>query len=132
MMPVTLPATCTVSNGGDCRDFHIESFVSIGGNITNFTVPGTELATSAHAMNNLGQVVGGYDDENGVHGFLRNADGTLTYPIDYPGAVATDLYGINDTGWMVGSYDDTDGDFHSIFLPSPTKFFVYDAVSTFF
>jgi hypothetical protein len=40
-------------------------FVSVGGNVTNFTVPGTIVATSARAMNNLGQVIGDYDDENG-------------------------------------------------------------------
>jgi uncharacterized membrane protein len=117
---------------GGCGDFHIESFVSIGGNVTYFNVPGTIVSTDANGMNNLGQVVGSYDDENGVHGFLRDADGTFTFPIDYPGAVATDLTGINDKGWMVGYYDDTEGNFHSVFLQSPTEFLVYDLGSTYF
>jgi hypothetical protein len=108
---------------GECSD--IQSFVSIGGNVTYFTIPGAS-ATYAHGMNNLSQVVGSYSDGAAVHAFLRDADGTLTFPIDYPGAVATSLSGINDKGWMTGYYDDTEGDFHALFLQSPTEFVVYD------
>jgi uncharacterized membrane protein len=112
---------------GDCRDFHIESFVSIEGKVTNFTVPGTDVFTFAYGMNNLGQVVGSYSDGNGSHGgFRRDADGTLTFPIDYPGAAATVVTGINDRGWMVGYYLNAAGDFHALFMQSPTDFLVYD------
>ena len=110
-----------------CND--LKSFVSIGGNITIFTVIGAGVDfTQAEGMNNLGQVVGFYGDRNGVHGFLRDADGTLTFPIDYPGAVATALIGINDKGWMTGYYDDTKGVFHALFLQSPTEFVVFDVI----
>jgi len=37
-------------------------------------------------MNNLGDVVGDYFDDNGFHyGFLRTADGQLIAPVDIPG-----------------------------------------------
>lgn len=110
-------------DGRDCTN--LASFVSIGGNVTIFTIPGA-TSTSARGMNNLGQVVGSYYDGHQVHGFLRNADGDITSPIDYPGAVATAISGINDKGWMVGYYDDTVGDFHGVFWQSPTKPLAYD------
>jgi len=62
-----------------------------------------------------------------THGYLREADGTLTFPIDYPGAVDTHLFGINDKGWMVGDFVDTEGVTHGLFLSSPTRFVVLDA-----
>ena len=105
-------------NGNGCND--LKSFVSIGGNITIFTVIGAGDFTYADGMNNLDQVVGSYCD-GAVRGFLRDVDGTLTFPIDYPGAVATALIGINDKGWMTGYYDDTEGVFHALFLQSPDR-----------
>src|SRR5436190_10021276 len=134
-----LPGTCAtlVTALNDAGDFagqvyvrensecnNIQSFVSIAGNVTYFTIPGAS-STTAGGMNNLGQVVGSYYD-GAVHAFFRDVDGTLTFPIDYPGAVATSLSGINDKGWMTGYYGDTEGFFHALFLKSPTEFVVYD------
>lgn len=129
----TVPDTCetyifAINDAGDfagqvrggCNG-SFRAFVSIGGNVTIFTVAGADDSGAA-GMNNLGQVVGSYDQ----HGFLRNADGTLIFPIDYPGAVFTGLSGINDKGWMVGTYEDTEGTFHGLFMPSLTEFVVYD------
>jgi hypothetical protein len=121
----------SLNNTGDftgSADFGIKDrfnpYVSIGGNVTFLSLPGS--FTAAWDINNLDQVVGYYVDKVGAHGYLRDADGTLTFPIDYPGAVHTFLYGINDKGWMVGSYDDTEGDAHGLFLSSPTSFLVFD------
>jgi len=121
-MPVTLSAGLPFPAPPDgCNDF--KSFVSIGGEVTIFSVTGPGDFTTASDINNLGQVVGSYAD-GGDHGFLRDADGTLTFPIDYPGALATFLTGINDKGWMTGSYYDTVGISHALFLPSPRAEFV--------
>jgi len=90
------------------------------------TLPGG-TNSYARGINNLGQVVGHYYD-GALHGFLRDADGTLTFPIDYPGATDTILAGINDKGWMTGYYDDTKGIFHALFLQSPTEFVVFDVI----
>jgi hypothetical protein len=105
-----------------------QPYISVGGDIIFFSVPGVEppFLTYVYGMNNLNQVVGSYSDEGGNHGYIRNADGTLTFPIDYPGASHTFLHGINDKGWMVGSYLDTEGVYHGFFATSPTRFVAFD------
>ena len=81
----------------------LAAFATIGGTATSFAVPGGS-ATQAHGINNLGQIVGYYFDSVDVsHGFFRDTDGTLTYPIDLPGGAQTYLTGINDRGLVVGS-----------------------------
>jgi hypothetical protein len=110
-------------------DFY-QPYISVGGNVTSFFIVQPEV-TGVGGMNNLNQVVGHYVDPPGVvHGYLRDADGTLTFPIDYPGAIWTDLLGINDKGWMVGYYLDTEGVYHGLFLNSPTRFVVFDLGSS--
>jgi hypothetical protein len=105
-----------------------QPYISVGGNIVLFSVPGVRLPFFAYAggMNNLNQVVGSYSSEDGVHGFLRNADNTVTFPIDYPGVSVTYLNAINDKGWMVGNYLDSEDVWHGFFASSPTRFVVFD------
>jgi probable HAF family extracellular repeat protein len=75
-----------------------------GGVTTNIEVPGA-LNTRAHSINNLGQVVGYYDDSDLVaHGFLFK-DGVYT-TIDFPDAADTALLDINDRGEIAGTYDE--------------------------
>ena len=55
-------------------------------------------------MNDLGQVVGFYQDSaspNLLHGFLYSLAGLRT--IEFPGATDTEVYDINDLGYMVGT-----------------------------
>jgi len=62
--------------------------------------------TMPFGINNLGQVVGWFGNNNGDdHGFLRNPDGTIS-TIDALGSsvLYTRLFGINDSGVMVGYY----------------------------
>jgi probable HAF family extracellular repeat protein len=54
-------------------------------------------------INNTGQIVGGFGDASGVHGFLIS-DGIFTAQIDVPGASFTEVFGINDTGQIVGEF----------------------------
>jgi hypothetical protein len=68
-----------------------QAFISVGGNVTFFTVPGA-VTLSVYGLNNLNQCVGAYFDSGSVyHGFFRNAGGTLTYPID-PGRFHANVY----------------------------------------
>jgi len=63
--------------------------------------------TVAYDINNLGQVVGTFGNNNDVnHGFLRNPDGTISAIDVAPGSsvLYTRLFGINDSGVMVGDY----------------------------
>jgi len=81
------------------------------GQFTSFDVPGGVVGTTvAHALNNVGQIVGFYDTLSPVcggfpqqHGFLRDAGGTFT-TIDAPGAFSTHAAGIDDEGTVVGWY----------------------------
>ncbi|MEO5657508.1 MAG: PEP-CTERM sorting domain-containing protein [Nitrospiria bacterium] len=58
--------------------------------------------TEAHGINNSGDIVGGYDDTTGTHGFLLR-DGVLS-TINFPGANFTLAWGINDSGDIVGGF----------------------------
>jgi uncharacterized membrane protein len=101
------------------------NFINVAGVVTTFTIPGIS-DVSPRAINNLGQIAGHYTA--GIqHGFFRDADGTLTYPIDYPLAGAnTDILGLNDRGLMVGLYYVGSGPIHAFVVKDRTHFISYD------
>jgi hypothetical protein len=94
------------------------AFANIDDTYTSFSVPGTTFA-AAWAINNLNQCVGYYFYDFSIpHGFFRDSDGTMTYPIDAPVVGGTNLYGLNDRGWMVGGcYDAAAGGHGVLFIP---------------
>jgi hypothetical protein len=94
--------------------FPTGGWVSIDGVVSTFYVPGS-VTTGAAGINNLNQSVGTYRVGPYYHGFLREADGTLVYPIDARNATSTALYGINDRGQMVGNKSDRTGE-HALFF----------------
>jgi len=103
-----------------------QAFVSLGGTATPFSSPG---ATSAFAdqLNRWNQVVGYYTDASGTpHGYFRDTDGTLHFPIDAPGSTGTILFGLNDRNWVVGRYSDSSGVTHGLFFRPPNRFFTFD------
>lgn len=88
-------------------------FLYSGGVFTYFNVPNA-YSTAPQGINNLGQIVGYYDDSTGLqHGFLRNSDGTFI-TIDGPDGIITTLNGINNLGQIVG-WTDSKG-----FVATPT------------
>jgi hypothetical protein len=112
-------ATATgVNNAGTVIGFFLsggvtEGFLDSGGTFTNFEAAGS-TNTMFLGMNNVGQVVGVYQDGNGFnHGFVYSiATGTYT-TVDDPNAVlangGTTINGINDNGQLVGFYGNADG-----------------------
>jgi hypothetical protein len=72
----------------------VEHFVRID-------VPGA-TTTRPTDINNLGVVVGRFDDADGVHGFIL--DHGVFATVNYPGAPLTTLLGINDAGDVVGRF----------------------------
>lgn len=121
-----------VNNVGDfCGGFTDSSgiqqaFVSLGGTITPFSVPGAS-STFAAQLNSSNQLVGNYVDSSEiVHGYVRNANGTLHFPIDPSGSTNTALRGNNDSNWIVGYYTDSGGMFHGLFFVPPNRFFSFD------
>src|SRR6476659_3905952 len=69
-----------------------QAFVSVGGTTTSFSVPGAR-STFAYEINNSGQLVVGYfiDSSGVLHGYYRDANGALHFPIDPSGSTATVL-----------------------------------------
>jgi len=101
-------------------------FVSLGGIITSFLVPGS-LATFAYQLNSSNQLEGSYiDASNNLHGYWRDSNGALHFPIDPPGSRGTSLFGNNDSNWMVGSYVDSAGTTHGLLFVPPNRFFTFD------
>ncbi|HEY4256627.1 MAG TPA: hypothetical protein VGM66_05390 [Candidatus Udaeobacter sp.] len=108
-------------------DVIFQGYISRGGTITSFSVPGAAL-TLAYDINNSKQlVVGYYIDGSGIpHGYYRDANGALHFPIDPPGSVQTILFGDNNKNWVVGRYADSLGVTHGLFFVPPNKFFTFD------
>jgi hypothetical protein len=104
-----------------------QAFVGHGGTITSWSVPGA-LSTFAFEINNSKQlVVGYYIDGSGIlHGYFRDTNGALHFPIDPSGSVATVLFGLNNRNWVVGRYADGSGVTHGLFFVPPNNFFTFD------
>src|SRR2546421_135605 len=70
----------------------------------------TTGTTLAFDINNVGQIVGHFNDRSAVgnHGFLRNTDGTFI-TLDVPLATRTFAEGINDAGQVVGFFEEAGG-----------------------
>ena len=85
--------------------FPLRAWAQVG-NFVSFDVPGASL-TRPMDVNNLGVVVGFYNNQTGVHGFVL-IQGTIT-TLDFPGAVQTALIGINDLGQIVGRFQTEEG-----------------------
>ncbi len=123
-----------VNNVGDFAGSEIDSdgvtqngMVSVDGTITTFAVPGS-TATLAYQINASNQSAGYYVDADGVtpHGYLRDSDGTLTFPIDPDGSTGTVLFGNNDSNWVVGRYTGADGITHGLFFTTPGEYVSFD------
>jgi uncharacterized membrane protein len=110
-----------------------QAFVSVGGTITSFSFPGA-LSSFAYGINNSKQlVVGYYIDRSGIpHGYYRDANGALHFPIDPPGSLGTVLFGVNERNWVVGRYADSSGVTHGLFFVPPNQFFTFDYSGTTF
>jgi len=104
-----------------------QAFVGHGGTITSFSVPGP-LSTFAYEINNSKQLAVGYYIDSSVilHGYYRDTNGALHFPIDPSGSVATILFGDNDRNWVVGRYADASGVTHGLFFVPPSSFFTFD------
>jgi uncharacterized membrane protein len=104
-----------------------QGFVGRGGTITSFSVPGAAGGTNAYEINNSNQLVVGYfvDAAAILHGFYRDANGALHFPIDPSGSTATVLFGLNDRNWVVGRYASS-GVTHGLFFTPPNNFFTFD------
>jgi hypothetical protein len=103
-----------------------QAFVSLGGTVTSFSVPGAS-STFAYQLNRSNQLVGYYIDSSGIlHGYFRDTNGALQFPIDPSGSTGTVLFGLNDSNWVVGRYAGSSGVTHGLFLVPPNNFFSFE------
>jgi hypothetical protein len=103
-----------------------QAFINVGGTITSFSVPGAILTTAFELNNSKQLVVGQYQDSSRIfHGYFRDGNGALHFPIDPPGSTFTVLFGVNDRNWVVGRYDSS-GVTHGLFFVPPNNFFTFD------
>ena len=104
-----------------------QAFVSIGGVLTSWSVPEAE-ATFAYEINNSKRLAVGYfvDGSGVLHGYYRDANGALHFPVDPSGSVGTVLFGLNERNWVVGRYADSSGATHGLFFVAPNSFFTFD------
>jgi len=122
-----------INNAGDfagsavLNDGTQQAFFNLGGTISTVAIPNT-LATLAYGLNASNQSVGYYLDLDGVttHGWSRDSDGTLSFPIDPAGSVGTVLFGNNDANWVVGRYADAAGVTHGLFYITPDDILTFD------
>src|SRR5437016_10639572 len=91
------------------------AFLGPRAHLTSFRVPAA-LSTFAYEINNSNQLVVGYYIDGSVilHGYFRDANGALHFPIDPSGSVGTVLFGLNDRNWVVGRYADSSGVTHGL------------------
>ena len=106
-----------VDTSGD--NFKRHGFLrSSKGTFTSFDFPDRTF-TSPTGINNSGQIVGFYADEDFFfHGFVVNK-GVFT-TVDFPDASETQIFSINAKGEIVGTYFDADGDQHG-FVGTPVR-----------
>ena len=104
-----------------------QAFVSIGGTLTSWSIPDA-LSTFAYEINNNRKLVVGYfiDPAGILHGYYRDANGALHFPIDPSGSTATVLFGLNNKNWVVGRYADSAGATHGLFFTPSNNFFTFD------
>jgi len=80
------------------------------------------LTMAGRGINKAGDIVGWFQDANGVQRGFTDIGGTFTQ-VDYPGNQAvTVLEGINDSGLIVGQYTDSNAVIHSFELTKAGKF----------
>jgi hypothetical protein len=106
-----------------------QSFITRGGTVTSWSIPGA-LSTFAYEINNSKHLTVGYflapPAPGSFHGYYRDANGALHFPIDAPGSVATILFGVNNKDWVVGRHTDSSGVTHGLFFAPPDNFYTYD------
>jgi pimeloyl-ACP methyl ester carboxylesterase len=88
----------------------MSAFQYSDGNFSTIDFPGACCGNEALGINNSGVVVGDYNDNVFIHGYIL-ANGNYS-TLDFPGAVVTIPFAINNHGTIVGQYQNADFSFH--------------------
>jgi hypothetical protein len=80
------------------------AFVVLGSTVVYFQYPGAGV-TQALGLNNLGLVVGTYNDKAGTaHGYTYDTGTKVFQAVNVPKSTSTVINGLNDHGWIAGFY----------------------------
>jgi hypothetical protein len=127
-----------INNAGDFCGSDIPSsgvqsgYVNINGVISEFVIPGASN-TLAYSINSSNQAAGYYIDGSGfTHGFYRDSDGSLVFPIDPAGSTGTLAFGNNDNNYIVGRYSDASGLTHGFVFVPPSTYVTFDVTGSTF
>jgi hypothetical protein len=88
----------------------MSAFQYSDGNFSTIDFPGACCGNEALGINNSGVVVGDYNDDIFIHGYVLFNGNYST--LDFPGAVVTTPFVINNHGIIVGQYQNADASFH--------------------
>lgn len=103
------------------------AFTIINGEFTTYDVPDS-LKTVVYALNNAGQAVGFYTDQDQIdHGILIH-NGEITI-VDFPDATHTQPFGISEDGQVIGDVVDEAGNIYGYI--GDEQFEVPSAMTTF-
>lgn len=97
--------------------------ILVGPSFRTISVPGAH-STRANGINNRGDIVGGFIDTGGLHGYLLTGADFTT--IDAPGATQTEAFGINDRNEIVGCFHDVAGMQHGFLRSADGQFITLD------
>jgi hypothetical protein len=97
------------------------------GQISTIFAPSTGYANPT-GMNNLNQIVGWWNNGQGLYQGFVYSNGTVNASFNYPGAVATYPSAINDGGEIAGTWTDSVGFVHGFYWTQKLSFRSFDAV----
>jgi probable HAF family extracellular repeat protein len=83
------------------------AFLYTAGKFGDLQIPAPHFDSEADGINNLGQIVGMYNDGHLWHGYLYDRNSGAFATIDVPGAHYTWCDGINDSGLIALTSEDT-------------------------
>jgi hypothetical protein len=98
------------------------------GLISTIFAPSIGSVVNVSAMNNSNQVVGYWDNGQGVYQGFVYTNGEVNASFNYPNAVATYPFAINDSGEIAGSWTDSVGFGHGFYWSAKAGFTSFDAV----
>ncbi len=105
--------------------FATSSVAAMGQSFTTFDPPGS-TGTNPLGINSSGEITGWFQDATGVHGFVRDATGTITTFDVMTGLLGTTATCIDDGGVVAGYYRDKQSKDHGFIRDATGAFTTFD------
>lgn len=130
LAPIDINSARTIVGGVVATNNVIQGFLlDKKGALTYFGAPGTpginRGGTYPVAINDVGTVTGVFQGADGVHGFVRAANGTFSM-FDVKGATAINPAGMNQIGEVTGTYTDANALLHGFIRDARGQIVTFD------